>query len=547
MNPLFQRTGPRRARRISAALAVATAAGLVLASCAAGDSSTDNSADATTLVVGIPGDPATFDPGTASEIISNEIIKNTYFQWETYGISDEGDDYGISDVSDIIGEAASYEMSEDNLTATFTITDGAVFPSGNPITSDDFIYTVDRALSTNQGPVFIFNTAGITDVSQVQKVSDTEFTVTLPAPSPMFGPLLRDQDASVLDSVAIEEHATSDDPWALEWMAQNSLGGGAYTLDSYEAGNQIVLKKNPDYPKADDVYFETVIMQIIPSETDRAQLLANGTLDIAEGLGVDAIDGLEGTDGVKVLDIPSRAQNTISLVQSYAPFADVKVREALSHAIPYDSIADEVSKGYAQAPASLWPQNSASFDASAGTSPTTTDIDLAKSLLADAGYADGFEFTLDVSTADATGQQLAVATQSALADIGVTMDINQLAPAAFSERTFSGEGQAFMTTGSISYVDDPYYSLFLFYTSDAVLNRFAMSDPDIDAIAAELSTEVDPTARQALAVEAQTALNAEIPILVLSEPDYLIGLGDDISGFVLEPDNLVRFSTLTRD
>ena len=339
----------------------------------------------------------------------------------------------------------------------------------------------------------------------------------------------------------------SDDPWATEWMAQNNVGGGAYTLETYEAGSQIVLTKNEDYPSADDVYFETVIMQIIPSETDRAQLLADGTLDIAEGLGVDAADGLKSTDGVQLLDIPSRSQNLISLVQGFEPFADVRVREAIAHALPYEQISTDVTKGYSLAPLGLWPQNSSSFASDLTNNPYTTDLDEAKSLLADAGYADGFEFTLDVSTADASGQALAVVVQSALAEIGVTMEINQMAPAAFSEQSFAQTGQAFMTTGSSSYVDDPYYSLFLFFTTGAVLNRYGFSDEGIDDVAKKLATETDTDARVELSAQAQEILNEQVPVIILNEPNYVLAMGDDISGFVLEPDSLIRFSTLTRD
>ena len=545
MNVFSTASPAMRFRRFGMVSAVTIVTIGALAACSTGSASPEDGADATTLVVGIAGDPATFDPGTASESIANELIKNTYFQWTKYGV-DESDDYGISDVAEILGEAASYTMSDDNLTATFTVAEGAVFPSGNPITSADFSWTVERAITTGTGPSFIFNTAGITDISQVTIVSDTEFTITLPAPSPMFGQLLRDQDAAVLDSELIKKNATDDDPWATEWMAQNNVGGGAYTLETYDAGNQIVLTKNEDYPSADDVYFEKVIMQIIPSETDRAQLLADGTLDIAEGLGVDAADGLKSTEGVQLLDIPSRSQNLISLVEGFEPFADVRVREAIAHALPYDQISEDVSKGYSLTPLGLWPQNSSSFAADLTNNPYTTDIDEAKSLLADAGYADGFEFTLDVSTADASGQALAVVVQSALAEIGVTMDINQMAPAALSEQQFAQTGQAFMTTGSSSYVDDPYYSLFLFFTSDAVLNRYGFSDEGIDSIAASLATETDAAARLDLSAQAQEILNEQVPVIILNEPNYVLAMGDDISGFVLEPDSLIRFSTLTR-
>lgn len=543
MNDKAPRGRRSRFRRATAAVAIATVAGIALAACSSGGGTTA-SADKT-LIIGVAGDPATFDPGSASEIISNEIIKNTYLQWDKYDVGTETDGYRISDTTKILGEAATWTMDDAGTTASFTITDGATFPSGDPVTSDDFIYTVNRALSLGTGPVFIFNTAGITSVDQITKVDDTHFTVTLPAPSPMFGQLLRDQDASVLDSVEIAKHATTDDPWATKWMATNSLGGGAYTVTAYKAGNSVTLTKNADYPDAKDVYYDTVILQIIPSETDRAQLLAKGTIDIAEGLSADSIDSLKGTKGVNVLDIPSRAQNYMGLVQSFAPFKDVRVREALSYAVPYDELANDVGKGYTQTPKGLWPQNAQDYDADAAGGITTEDADKAKSLLSDAGYADGFSFQVDVSTADSTGQALAVAVQSAFKNIGVTMTIKQLAPAAFSEAASAKKDPAFIVTNSSSYVDDPYYTAFLFYTSKAVLNRYDYSSSTVDSIATKLATETDATARQDLSDQLQTELNKDVPILSLGEPDYLLATRDDVSGFVLEPDGLVRYSYLT--
>lgn len=537
-------SGSRRLRTAAAAVLMSTLAVVTTGTSSAGVR--PSGATDTTLVVGIAGDPATLDPGTAAETIANTIIKNTYLQWTKYGVTEGSSGDAVSDVATILPEAASYEMSDDNLTATFTVTEGATFPSGNPVTADDFIWTVDRALSTGTGPVFIFNTLGITDIAQVEKVSATEFTITLPSPSPMFGPLLRDQDASVLDSVAITEHATDDDPWATEWMAQNSVGGGAYTVQSYEPGNQIVLAKNPDYPGADDVFFESVILRIIPSEADRAQLLADGTLDVAESLGVDAVTNLEGADGVTVLNVPTRSQNLLGFVRTFEPFADVRVRQAIARSIDYESLANDLAQGYATVPAGLWPQNSASFDAEVTNSAQTTDLEASRALLEDAGYGDGLDFTLEVSTADATGEALAVAVQSALAEIDVEVTIEQVAPATFSEHLSADSGQAFIRTGVLSYIDDPYYSLFLFYTSDAVLNWWAMDNAEIDAISDELATELDPSARQALATQAQELLNDEIPHLVLTEPNYLLGVRNDITGFVLEPDNLVRYSLLSR-
>lgn len=546
MNSISRRRDGKSRWRLGAIALATVVTGAMLASCAGGTTPDAGGADARTLVVGISGDPANLDPQAGSNSLDNEITKNTYIQWLQYELPKvTGDDFGIVDVSKVIGDAVDISLSEDELTATFTIKDGLKFPSGNPVTSEDFRYTMERTFENGLGSIFIFNTAGIADLSQFTEVSDTEFTLTLPEPSPLLLPLFRDQSISVLDSVELAKHVTDADPWGLDWMAQNSLGGGAYTLTSYEAGNEIVLEKNADYPGAADIYYDKILLRIIAAEDQRAQLLANGTLDIAQGLSVDSAVSLEGTDGVSITGIPTRSQDVLGFVQTFEPFQNVQVREAIAHAIDYAGLSEFVGKGFTEQPKGLWPQGSFYFDANLDNNPLVTDLDLAKQLLAEAGYADGFEFEIQVSQAETSAQALAVAVQSALAEIGVTVTVTQLAPATFTENLFAKNGQAFIRNLS-SYVDDPYYTLFLFYTTSAVLNWWAMDDAEINSIADQLRTETDPDARLALAGQAQERLNAIIPHLVLSEPKYILATGSDQQGFVLEPDGLIRYSTLSR-
>lgn len=525
---------------------------LATAALIAGCSSTapgedEGSNDDRTLVVGIAGDPANLDPQRSSNSIDNEISKNTYAQWTQYVLPVvTGDDLGVVDVSQVIGDAVEVEFSEDGLLATFTIVDGLTFPSGNPVTSEDFRYTIDRTFAEEMGSAFIFRTAGVTDVAQFEAVSDSQFTLTLPEPSPLLLPLFRDQSISVLDSVLLSEQATEEDPWATEWLTQNSLGGGAYTLTSYEPGNQIVLEKNEAYPGADDIYFERIIMQIIPAEDQRAQLLANGTLDIAMNLSVDAAESIADEPGVRVSGLPDRAQDVLGFVQTFEPFQDVRVRQAIAYAVDYAGLAALAGEEYASQPLGMWPQRSLYFDPSVDNNPFVTDLDAARALLAEAGYADGFTFDIAVSTAEARAQEQAVAVQSALAEVGITVTISQLAPATFTEGLFARSGQAFLRNLGGSYVDDAFYSMFLFYTSDAVLNWWAMDEPRVNDLAAQLRTELDPDARMALASESQALLNELVPHLVLSEPYFVLATGDDIQGFVLEPDSLIRFKSLSR-
>jgi peptide/nickel transport system substrate-binding protein len=531
--------------KLGGATAAAAFGAPLLAACSGSSSSgTSSSAASGRLVIGVAGDPTTLDPGTASQALANEIIKNTYAQWTKYAVTDTGKGYLQADSTHTAGDAlASYTVDSDGVTVHCTVR-SAKFPSGNPVTADDFIYTAKRALATKQGPVFDFNTIGITDPGQLTKVSDTEFTMKLAAPSAILGPMLRDQDAGLLDAKAIAAHATTDDPWALKWMAANSLGGGAYLLDSFKQGSQVVLKADPAYWGAKP-HFTSIVLQEVASPDDRALLLKNGTIDIAEGLSLDGASQLAGAAGVKLYDIPSRNQDLFGLVQTHAPFDDVRVRQAVAYAIDYASLAKNVLKGYASAPKAVWPQNSVYFDA-AQTWPYSYDPAKAKSLLAAAGHASGLSFTCEVNTDDADANALAVSVQTALAQVGVTMNIAKVAAATFQQHLTQKSMQAWIYSGLGDYVDDPYYHLFLWFTSTANLNWFGFVNTGLDALAAQLHTELDLTKRKALAGQAQQILNDQLPAIVLSEPHFVLPTRSDIGGLLIEPDLLLRYNTLTR-
>jgi peptide/nickel transport system substrate-binding protein len=530
--------------RLAGAGAAAVAGGPLLAACASSGSSTGSgSASGTTrLVIGMSGDPTTFDPGAASQSLANEIIKNTYAQWTKYAVTDSGQGYLSADTTKVLGEALeSYTLGADNVTVTCKVRN-AKFPSGQKLTSDDFIYTVKRALGEGTGPVFDFNTIGITSVSQVTKVSDTEFTMKLSEPSPILGAMLRDQDASVLDQVTLAKHATSADQWAAKWLGQDSLGGGAYTRSSYQSGSQVVLTANKNY-WGTKPYFDEVVLQEVSSTDQMVLLLKEGSIDIAEGLGFDSIKQLAGASGVNLHDVPSRLQDLFGLVMTQKPFSDVRVRQAMAYAIDYDSMAKNVLHGYASAPKGTWPQNSVYFEEAWSYSLNTAK---AKSLLKEAGYASGFSFTVEISNADADASSLAIALQTQLSGIGVTMNISKLSPAVFQEHLTKKSMQAWVYSGLGDYVDDPYYHLFLWLAKGANLNWFGFDNATINSLTNQLHTELDTAKRKTLAGQAQAILNEQLPYIPLTEPHFVVPARNDISGLLIEPDLLLRYDQFKR-
>jgi peptide/nickel transport system substrate-binding protein len=512
-----------------------------------GGSSSGASKSDETLTIGVSTDPQTLDPEWGQAQRANETIKNIYAQWTRYQTIDSGKGYLSADTSkDPVGEAIeSYSVSKDGKTVSMKLREGAKLPDGTPLNADTFIYKVQRSLGMNAGSVFDFNILGITKPSQVKKVSDTEIEFTLPQPSPIVGNMLRDQDAGIVDAPLVKQHTSDSDKWGTNWVAKNGAPTGAYLIDSYTPGTQLVLKANPDYMGDEKPFFAKVVLQVIPDEAQRAQLLKAGQIDVAADLSSDSISRLDGSSGVKVYDVPSITQDQLGLVNDKAPFNDPKVRQALAYAIPYDSLAQNVLSGKANTPKGVWPQNSAWFDKN-NPYPYNTDPEKAKQLLAEAGQSN-LSFDVEISDGDADAQALAVPVQSALRDIGVTMNIKKIPAATFSKHLTDRSMQAWIQSGIGAYVDDPYYMAFLSYSSKAVINWVNYKNATVDKATEELSKTLDRTKRQQLADTIQEQLNKDVPLINLGEPNYLLPTRDNISGVLWEPDGLMTYRLLQRN
>lgn len=496
------------------------------------------------LTVALPGDVETLDPSFGAAEIANTVLKNIYDQPVQYARQETPDGYMIADVTQLEGTVwESFELQPDGVTYKIKVRPGMEFHgSGEPITAETIKYKFERAFGIGVSDQWVANTAGVSSLEQIQVDGEYDLTITLNEPNPLFGPLMRDQDFGIIDPTAIEANATEDDPWATEWAAKNYAGSGEYFVESWTSGSEMVLRANPDY-WAGPACFDKVVLKVIPDSAQRALLLSQGAVDIATNLSVDEVESLRGTDGVKILSIPSRNQVMLGMNNKMEPFDNVQVRQALSYAVPYEQIVSDVFQGQGNIATSSFPAR-AQFHTSEHW-PYTYDVEQAKSLLAEAGYPDGFQFTLAIPAGDAEMEGVAVVLQDAFRDVGVEMEIEKLAGGPFFQGLAERSHQAWMRA-ALNYVDDPFYHLFLWYKTDTVINWFNYSNARVDEITDELATELDPAKREALSEEVQQIINSEAPALYVGELNYLLAMRDDITGFVLEPDHLLSFYDMCR-
>jgi peptide/nickel transport system substrate-binding protein len=497
------------------------------------------------LVIAISGDVETLDPPFSRFQRSNEVNYNIYDQFFRYGWHDTGQGYSITDIDVIEGAAVeSWEWSEDQLSIVLHIRQGTKFAkTGREVTADDFIYWFERAYGTQSGTEWNCLTANIRSMDQVKKTGDYEVTINFSAPSPWFFYLFRDQSQAPMDAIEAQAHAESDDPWATRWLAKNDVGSGEFYVESWEPGVEMVLRANPDYWDG-PAFFDQVILRIVPSSADRALLLQQGEVDIARDLSADELSFLREAEGVKVLSVPTRNQMILGFNVQKAPFDNKLVRQALTYAVPYEDILNGVFKGNGLIPEGPIPVQGQLHDSSLW--PYSFDLDKARQLLTEAGYANGFEFTLDIAQGDPTVEQIAILLKDAFSQIGVDMTINRQPSAVFAEQLGTLEHQAWMRD-LLWYVDDPGYTGVLFFRTEAVANWMGYSSPELDAVIDELAATLDPERKAELAQEYQRILIDDAPVLYAAEMPFEIAMREDIQGYVQLPDNLLWYYPLYRD
>jgi peptide/nickel transport system substrate-binding protein len=227
------------------------------------------------------------------------------------------------------------------------------------------------------------------------------------------------------------------------------------------------------------------------------------------------------------------------------PFDNKLVRQAISYAIPYETIVNEVLNGYGRQLTSPIPD---------GT-PTHTDEffvykqdpEKAKELLTEAGFPDGFETTLAVASGNQEGKETAVWVQQSLAEIGITVNIQELPGAAFAEQLQKHELGFFFFNNWISINNDPFYHLYWLFWSPCC-NYTNYSNSDVHQLIEEYTLSTDQEARDQASLDAQQAIVDDAPWVFLYQPDFLLAMRSNMKGYVFySTDRFTRYKSLYKE
>jgi peptide/nickel transport system substrate-binding protein len=405
-----------------------------------------------------------------------------------------------------VGESWAYE--NDGKTLAVKIRRGLKFPSGKPVDAHAVKYLFDRGLQAPGYTQLIFPTLlGITQPDQFEVRDDLTFVINVPAPSAMLLDVVALSNNSLLDPDVMKAHATTDDPWASNWLKRNAAGLGPYRLVRNEPSVEVVLEATPGY-WGPAPYFKRVVAKYTPNEADRILLLKRKAVDMVIGpnsMSPKNLKSLEAEPGLKVVSLPDTNCNFVSMNLKKPPFDKVKVRQALNYAIPIQAIIPNVLYGYGEQMKSPIPSQTPGYDGS--ISPYKYDLAKAKSLMQQSGLDAGLvRVKLAVRVGYEPHEQAAVWIQRELEKIGFQVRIEKENDATFRQLASSGDHELSIESWQ-SWVNDPVYHLYFnFHSRAAGTNKGFYANPVLDKLIDDNIREGDLTKRAAGVKEAQRIL-----------------------------------------
>lgn len=362
-----------------------------------------------------------------------------------------------------------YTVSEDGLTYDFTLRSGVTFSDGTPLTANDVKFTFTRMLALPESVQSSFATmiagadavldGSAAELSGIAVADDTHFTITLAQPFAGFLYQLAAPACSILSEANV---TAAGDDFGLD--PAKTIGSGPYAVKTWTRDAGMTLDANPNY-WGEQPSVQHVEITVVPDPSTISMMFQSGEIDILDCDMIDAaiVDATYRTQYADRIVSGHRLATTyLALNENVAPLNDVNVRKAVQMAIDRESILSTVYSGDGTIPDGIYPEGLVGYS-EANQGWLTYDPEGAKALLAEAGYADGFEMELaSDSSADASVLLVLQIIQQNLADVGITAEIVSYDEASWLDERMSGEMCSFVATWTADY-NDPDNFIYTFF------------------------------------------------------------------------------------
>ena len=335
-------------------------------------------------------DIITMDPAESFEISAGEIMGNAY---------DRLLRFDVADPSKLIGDtAAKWTVSPEGRTYTFELKNGLKFASGNALTAEDVVYSLQRAVLLDKTPAFILTQFGFTKDNVKDKIKQTgPLSLTMDtdkAYAPTFVlNCLTANVAAIVDKKLVQSKEANND-MGYGWLKTNYAGSGPLKIREWRANEILALERNDNY-YGEKSKLPRVIYRHVKEAATQRLLLEKGDIDIARNLTPQDLAALASNKDIKTTSTPKGTVYYFSLNQKNPTLAKAEVREAFKWLVDYSAIGDTLIKNIGVVHQNFLPVG---LLGASTENPYKLDVDKAKALLAKAGVPNGFKVTVDMRT-----------------------------------------------------------------------------------------------------------------------------------------------------
>lgn len=420
--------------------------------------------------------------------------------------------------------AVSWTANEDATEWTLSLREGVTFHDGSTFGSEDVVYSLERVLdpemdSPARSAIAMINAVEAVDEKTVKLMLDNSF-----ADLPL---LLMDYRLRMIPDGSGDTIATT------------GIGTGPFKIVSFDAEGTTKLEANMDYFEGAPGVAEMEIIGITDGQA-RLQALLGGQIDMERGITAQQSVMLEGSDRFDIQTIPTGNWRGLVFRTDVEPFNDPKVRKALRLAADRQGMVDLVMGGGAvvacDTPVGPRDQYRAALDC-------PQDIEQAKALLAEAGFADGIDIDVHVATLEPTWPVIAEVYQQQAAAAGIRVNIVQVPSDGYWNEVWM-QKDAVTTRWNERPADQALNEIYL---STARWNESYYKDPAFDALLTQARQELDFEARKALYVQAQEHLWETSGTLIPYHVTRLVGTTARVGNLDAVENNSVRWHLVTVD
>lgn len=470
-----------------------------------------NPVEGGSIKVGISQDLDSLDPHKAVAAGTKEVLFNIY----------EGLVKPDKDGNLVEAVASSYTISDDAKGYTFTLRDGVKFHNGNAVTADDVKYSIDRCADTSNGEPLV---SAYSIIERVDILDEKTVEIRLTEPNTEF----------------LAYMTTAVIPKDYDKLDTEPVGTGPFKYASRSPQENVILEKNEDYWGV-KAHLDQVEFKIAADADMLVTNLKGGSIDMAMRL--TSSQAAELTEGFHIEEGTMNLVQALYLNHDAEPLNNEKVRQALSYAINPDEIMDMMADGRGvRIGTSMYPGLKKYYDEEYAHY-YGQDYEKAKELLKEAGYPDGFDLEITVSSADQPHVDTAQVIVEQLKNIGVNATIKPIEWEAWLEDVYADRNYQSTVVG----VDASNLSaraMLERFTSDASGNFINFKDEEYDSIFKKAIAATDEAEQIKFYKELEGILAEKAANVYIQDLANLVAISDQFGGYEFYPLYVQDMSTL---